>query len=101
MALVFRWYLGQASRWAITGLLDRRTDWSIFCGPSLGAFNEWVAGSHYEDPANRRVADLAGLLLHGAAVIKRISLARDLGLLPDDYYINLAPLPPEELSNFF
>jgi PfaD family protein len=101
MALVFRWYLGQASRWAITGQTDRRTDWSIFCGPSLGAFNEWVAGSSYEDPANRRVADLAGLLLHGAAVIKRLSLARDLGLLPDDHYINLSPLPPDELCNFF
>jgi PfaD family protein len=101
MALVFRWYLGQASRWAINGLTDRRTDWCVFCGPSLGAFNEWVAGSHYEDPANRRVADLAGLLLHGAAVIKRLAMARDLGLLPDDYYLNLTPLDPEELSNFF
>jgi PfaD family protein len=101
MALVFRWYLGQASRWAINGLTDRRTDWSIFCGPSLGAFNEWVAGSYYEDTTNRRVADLAGLLLHGAAVLKRISLARDLGLLPDDCYVNLPPLPPEELGNFF
>ncbi|MDR2368105.1 MAG: PfaD family polyunsaturated fatty acid/polyketide biosynthesis protein [Deltaproteobacteria bacterium] len=101
MALVFRWYLGQASRWAINGLTDRRTDWCVFCGPSLGAFNEWAAGSHYEDPANRRVADLAGLLLHGAAVIKRLALARDLGLLPDDHCINLSPLPPEELLNFF
>ncbi|MDR1109506.1 MAG: PfaD family polyunsaturated fatty acid/polyketide biosynthesis protein [Deltaproteobacteria bacterium] len=101
MALVFRWYLGQASRWAIAGLADRRTDWSIFCGPSLGAFNEWVAGSFYEDPANRRVADLAGLLLHGAAVMKRLALARDLGLLPDDFHGLIEPLPPEELGNFF
>ena len=60
-----------------------------------------MAGSYYEDPANRRVAYLAGLLLHGAAVIKRLSLARDLGLLPDDFFINLTPLPPEELVNFF
>jgi PfaD family protein len=101
MALVFRWYLGQASRWAINGVTDRRTDWCVFTGPSLGAFNEWVTGSHYEDPTNRRVADLAALLLQGAAVIKRISLARDLGLLPDDYFINLTPLTPEELLNFF
>ncbi|MDR0621529.1 MAG: PfaD family polyunsaturated fatty acid/polyketide biosynthesis protein [Deltaproteobacteria bacterium] len=101
MALVFRWYLGQASRWAISGLTDRRTDWCVFCGPSLGAFNEWVSGTIYEDPANRRVADLAGLLLHGAAVIKRLSLARDLGLLPDDCYFNLSPPSPEELANFF
>jgi PfaD family protein len=101
MALVFRWYLGQASRWAINGVEDRRTDWSIFCGPSLGAFNEWVAGSPYEDPANRRVADLAGLLLYGAAVQKRFTLARDIGLLQEDCSVNLPPIAPEELANFF
>jgi PfaD family protein len=100
MALVFRWYLGQASRWAISGLAERRTDWCIFCGPSLGAFNEWVAGSCYEDPANRRVADLAGILLHGASILKRISLARDLGLVPDDYPVTPAPITPEELVNY-
>ncbi|MDR1049505.1 MAG: PfaD family polyunsaturated fatty acid/polyketide biosynthesis protein [Deltaproteobacteria bacterium] len=100
MALVFRWYLGQASRWAIEGLADRRSDWCVFCGPSLGAFNEWVAGTHYEAPANRRVADLAGLLLHGACVLKRLSLARDLGLIPDDVSLCPGPLDPGELASF-
>jgi PfaD family protein len=101
MALVFRWYLGQASRWAINGVEDRRTDWCVFCGPSLGSFNEWVAGTCYEDPANRRVADVAGLLLHGAAVLKRFTLARDLGLLADDDTAMVSPLSPEELADFF
>ncbi|MDR1487174.1 MAG: PfaD family polyunsaturated fatty acid/polyketide biosynthesis protein [Deltaproteobacteria bacterium] len=101
MALVFRWYLGQASRWAINGIEDRRTDWCIFCGPALGAFNEWVAGSHYEDPTNRRVADVAALLLYGAAVQKRFNLARDLGLLAEQDPVTLPPLPPEELAAFF
>jgi PfaD family protein len=100
LALVFRWYLGQASRWAISGLEDRRTDWCVFCGPSLGAFNEWVAGSWYEDPAHRKVADVAGLLLYGAAVLKRFTLARDLGLLADDDTATVPPLSPEELSVF-
>ncbi|MDR2456239.1 MAG: PfaD family polyunsaturated fatty acid/polyketide biosynthesis protein, partial [Deltaproteobacteria bacterium] len=98
MSLVFRWYLGQASRWAINGLEDRRTDWCVFSGPSLGAFNEWVSGSPYEDPANRKVADVAGLLLYGAAVLKRFTLARDLGLLADDDTATVPPLSPEELS---
>jgi hypothetical protein len=46
------------------------------------------------------VADLASLLLYGAAVQKRFTIARDLGLLPDDYPVNLPPLPPEELTLF-
>ncbi|MDR1656603.1 MAG: PfaD family polyunsaturated fatty acid/polyketide biosynthesis protein [Deltaproteobacteria bacterium] len=100
LALIFRWYLGQASRWAINGIEDRRTDWCVFSGPSVGAFNEWVAGSYYEDPANRKVADVAGLLLYGASVLKRFTFARDLGLLSGDAFPNLRPLPPEELSDF-
>ncbi|MDR2443724.1 MAG: PfaD family polyunsaturated fatty acid/polyketide biosynthesis protein [Deltaproteobacteria bacterium] len=100
LALVFRWYLGQASRWAINGVEDRRTDWCIFSGPSIGAFNEWVSGTYYADPSHRKVADVAGLLLYGAAVLKRFTLARDLGLLSDDSYHGLSPLPPEELASY-
>jgi PfaD family protein len=100
LALVFRWYLGQASRWAISGLSDRRTDWCIFCGPSLGAFNEWSQGTLYDDPQNRRVASLAQNLLYGLAVYKRMILARDLGLLPDALCTPLKPLPPEELTPY-
>ncbi|MDR2405904.1 MAG: PfaD family polyunsaturated fatty acid/polyketide biosynthesis protein [Deltaproteobacteria bacterium] len=100
MALIFRWYLGQASRWAISGLEDRRTDWSIFTGPSMGAFNEWASGSYYEDPSNRKVVDIALNLLYGLAVLKRITMARDMGLIPDDLSIALKPLPPEELADY-
>jgi PfaD family protein len=100
LALVFRWYLGQASRWAIGDVTDRRTDWCIFCGPSLGAFNEWVAGSYYEDHQNRKVAELGALLLHGASVLKRIAQARDLGLIPENVSTAIQPTNPEELANF-
>jgi PfaD family protein len=100
MALVFRWYMGQASRWAIQGLAERQTDWCVFTGPAIGAFNEWAAGSHYEDPANRRVSELALNLLYALSVLKRFSLARDLGLVPDDMPLSLKPLPPEELREF-
>jgi PfaD family protein len=100
MALVFRWYLGQTTRWAIGGQEDRRADWCIFSGPSIGAFNEWASGSYYEDPANRKVGDLALNLLYGLAVLKRFILARDLGLVPDDLSLTLKPLPPEQLAEF-
>ena len=79
MALVFRWYLGKASRWAIDGEADRRTDYQIWCGPAMGAFNRWVAGSFLADPANRTVAQIARNLLEGAAVVTRAQQARTYG----------------------
>jgi PfaD family protein len=100
MALIFRWYLGQASRWAIQGIPERQTDWCVFAGPSIGAFNEWAMGSYFEDPANRKVGDVALNFLFGLAILKRFVLARDLGLVPDDLPLSLKPLPPEELSEF-
>ncbi|MEO8000458.1 MAG: PfaD family polyunsaturated fatty acid/polyketide biosynthesis protein, partial [Arenimonas sp.] len=45
MALVFRAYLGLSSRWAIDGAEDRASDFQIWCGPAMGAFNRWVTGS--------------------------------------------------------
>ena len=37
MALIFRWYLGLSSRWSRDGVEDRRMDYQIWCGPSMGA----------------------------------------------------------------
>lgn len=72
MALVFRWYLGMASRWAVVGAADRGLDYQIWCGPAMGSFNEWVRGSYLAATENRRVADVALNLLHGAAFTTRI-----------------------------
>jgi len=80
MALVFRWYLGNASRWAIEGNLKRRVDYQICCGPSMGAFNAWVKGSFLERIENRKVADIALNLLEGAAVNTRAQQLRTYGL---------------------
>ena len=71
MALVFRSYLGQASRWAITGEAQRRMDYQIWCGPAMGAFNQWVKGSFLENNENRYVADIALNLLAGACICTR------------------------------
>ncbi|WP_211265469.1 beta/alpha barrel domain-containing protein [Actinacidiphila oryziradicis] len=73
MALLFRWYLGQSSRWAVSGDQGRSGDFQVWCGPAMGAFNEWVAGSELRDPAHRRVADVAHHLLQGAAFHSRVS----------------------------
>ena len=80
MALVFRAYLGQASRWAIAGVPDRLIDYQIWCGPAMGAFNAWAAGSFLADPAQRTVVQVARNLMEGAAVVTRAGQLRALGL---------------------
>jgi trans-AT polyketide synthase, acyltransferase and oxidoreductase domains len=74
MALVFRWYLGLSSRWANAGEPTRQLDYQVWCGPAMGAFNEWAKGSFLERPENRRVVTVAKNLLHGAAVVTRVNM---------------------------
>jgi hypothetical protein len=81
MALIFRWYLGQSSRWANTGVADRRLDYQIWCGPAMGAFNEWTKGTFLGQPANRDVVTVAYNLLYGAAVMLRINALRNQGFV--------------------
>ncbi|MFD4898138.1 PfaD family polyunsaturated fatty acid/polyketide biosynthesis protein [Streptomyces sp. NPDC058411] len=80
MALVFRWYLGSSSRWAITGDASRRSDYQIWCGPAMGAFNRWTAGSFLADRAERSVVQIALNLLEGAAVVTRAHQLRTYGV---------------------
>lgn len=80
MALVFRSYLGRASRWAIDGELDRRADYQIWCGPAMGAFNQWTKGSFLEAPERREVVQVARNLLEGAAVATRAQQLRAHGV---------------------
>jgi PfaD family protein len=74
MALVFRWYLGLSSRWAVTGEKGREMDYQIWCGPSIGSFNDWVRGTYLESPQNRSVTDVSLQLLTGAAYLLRVRL---------------------------
>ena len=53
MALVFRSYLGQSSRWANDGVPERRMDYQVWSGPSMGAFNDWARGTFLEAPEAR------------------------------------------------
>ncbi len=80
MALVFRWYLGKSSNWAIQGDPQRRMDYQIWCGPAMGAFNAWTAGSFLAEPQNRTVVQIARNLLEGAAVITRSQQLRSYGV---------------------
>jgi PfaD family protein len=72
MALVFRWYLATASRRAVRGETDYAAHWQIWCGPAMGAFNAWTAGTPLGRPEHRHAATVATSLLHGAAFLSRI-----------------------------
>ncbi|MEV0522169.1 PfaD family polyunsaturated fatty acid/polyketide biosynthesis protein [Streptomyces sp. NPDC050439] len=93
MALLFRWYLGQSTRWAIAGTADRRADYQLWAGPALGAFNAWVAGSHLADPEHRTAVQIALNLLEGAAVITRAQQLRTCGLPVPDAAFRFTPRP--------
>jgi trans-AT polyketide synthase/acyltransferase/oxidoreductase domain-containing protein len=80
MALIFRWYLGLASRWSRDGIEDRRMDYQIWCGPSMGAFNEWAKGTYLEEHTNRHVADIAWQLLNGCTYLSRVQVLKLQGI---------------------
>ncbi|HEY5514547.1 MAG TPA: PfaD family polyunsaturated fatty acid/polyketide biosynthesis protein [Geomonas sp.] len=100
MALVFRWYLGQAAHWAKDGAQQRRMDYQVWCGPSMGAFNEWAAGSFLEAPARRKVVTVALNILHGAAQLNRANFLRSQGIdLPQDA-VALEPLETAHIKEY-
>jgi len=99
MALVFRWYLGQSSNWANRGILARKIDFQIWCGPAMGAFNEWTAGSHLALPEQRKVVAVAQNILFGAAVLTRAHQARQQGVAIPPF--TPQPKPPEALKEYF
>ena len=99
MALVFRWYLGQAAHWAKDGDPARTMDYQIWCGPAMGAFNEWAAGSFLESPDRRRVATVARNILFGAAVLTRANFLRYQNIrLPADFRIE--PLEDTQIKEY-
>ncbi len=80
MALIFRWYLGLSSRWSNVGEKGREMDYQIWCGPSMGAFNDWVRGTYLEQPQNRRAVDVALHIMSGAAYLYRLQSLKMNGL---------------------
>ncbi len=80
MALIFRSYLGLSSKWPLKDIKDRRMDFQIWCGPAMGAFNQWVKGSFLERVENRKVAEIGLNLLIGASICTRISWLKNQGI---------------------
>ncbi|PPK64901.1 PfaD family polyunsaturated fatty acid/polyketide biosynthesis protein [Actinokineospora auranticolor] len=80
MALIFRWYLGLSSRWSMSGDPERAADYQVWCGPAMGAFNSWAAGTFLAPVENRAVADVAAQLMRGAAFAARVSALTGAGV---------------------
>ena len=99
MALVFRWYLGLSPRWAVAGEESRKVDYQIWCGPAMGAFNEWAKGSFFEKPENRKVVDVAMNLLYGAALELRLTQLRNQGLKFANHLSNVAPKTIDQINS--
>jgi hypothetical protein len=98
MALVFRWYLGQSSRWANAGEPTRKVDYQVWCGPAMGAFNEWVRGSFLEGPRQRRVVTVALNILYGAGLLTRLHLLRCQGVEVPPAWARVGPRERTELE---
>jgi len=98
MALVFRSYLGQSSNWANSGDPSRVIDYQIWCGPSMGAFNQWVKGTFLQHPENRNTVTVAMNLLYGAAVVTRINWLKHQGAVLPPGMDNFSPMPLEKIQ---
>jgi PfaD family protein len=98
MALVFRSYLGQSSGWANRGEPARQMDYQIWCGPSMGAFNQWVQGSYLEAPQNRQTVTIASNLLVGAAMLTRVNWLQQQGVSLQPAITRFQPMTPDELA---
>ena len=101
MALLFRWYLGQSSRWANRGETNRKVDYQIWCGPAMGAFNEWARGTFLESPEERHVAVVAMNILYGAAVLARCQSLRNQGFALPEQSERILPRVVDNLKEYF
>jgi trans-AT polyketide synthase, acyltransferase and oxidoreductase domains len=73
--LVFRWYFRRSTELALSGERDDTVDHQIHCGPAMGSFNRWVAGTELEDWHARHVDVVADRLMTAAAQVLRDRIA--------------------------
>lgn len=100
MALIFRWYLGLSSRWANAGVEDRKVDYQVWCGPAMGAFNEWTRETFLSEPANRDAVTVAMNILFGAAVLNRVNCLQKQGVDLPVELVRYEPMPLKEIEPY-
>ena len=97
MALVFRSYLGQSAMWSVNGVQDRQMDYQIWCGPAMGAFNQWARDSFFDQPENRKTVTVALNLLLGATTVTRLKWLKDQGAVLPPHVGRFIPLTMAEI----
>lgn len=80
MALIFRWYCGHANHLALNGESNQKVNFQINCGPALGAFNQWVAGTELQDWRKRHVDVIGDRLMKATAKVLNQRFQSFLGL---------------------
>ena len=100
MALMFRWYLGLSSRWANAGEASRQVDYQVWCGPAMGAFNEWTKNTFLEEPKERLAVTVAMNLMYGAAVVTRLNSLRNMGVTLTSELARVQPRPITEIEKY-
>lgn len=58
LLVVLKWYFRNSTKFALEGIEERKVDYQIQCGKSLGAFNDWVRDSRYSLLENRKVVEI-------------------------------------------
>jgi PfaD family protein len=97
MSLCVRWYLSKSSGWANRGDKGREMDYQVWCGPAIGAFNEFAKGSYLDVAANGgtfpSVVDINMEILLGAAQHRATNLAEGAQAAADCPYTPPATMP--------
>ncbi|ABQ27270.1 ACP S-malonyltransferase [Geotalea uraniireducens] len=63
LAFLFKWYFRHSTEAALEGRPGQEVDYQVQCGPSLGAFNQWMKGTPLENWRNRKVDEIGEKLM--------------------------------------
>lgn len=69
LAMLFKWYLVLGDTHAQKGNKIMKVNAKVYTGPALGAFNQWVKGTAWEDWRQRNVDTLTLRLLEDTAAV--------------------------------
>ena len=67
MRVTFKAFFPYTTHLAMDGNMSDRLNFQINCGPAMGSFNMFVAGTEMEKWQNRHVTDIARMIMEGAA----------------------------------